>query len=227
MFYRKKRKTLGFTLIEVMISLFLSVMVAFFVYTMMISSYSVYRRISSVSKNANSIRFFISSFERSIRYSCDFDEVSVGSNKYELKFKMYDPSRGVMIFERYYFVGGGSFIRSESKGSTQTGLGGATDYNTGTLGLLKKDIILAADNRTVETVVISNRVRTVYFWRTPYVANRYVRLNLGVVYDDVIDASQNSDTGQIIVTGNTEINTAGTLQKRLYTFRFLNSNNNL
>ena len=221
MFYRKKRKTLGFTLIEVMISLFLSVMVAFFVYTMMISSYNVYRKLSTVSKNANSIRFFISSIEKSVRYAHGTPTIS----ETEFRFDTFDGNRNCMITERYFFDGGGTFKENYGVSTSTTALAAATDYyraNSGKkLGLLKKEIRIKSDDRVVETVVVSNVIRTIYYSKDEASTLVFKRLNLGVVYDNVVDGSQDDD-GKIVFGGETEYNTDATIERRLYCFRYMN-----
>lgn len=214
----KKNRKIGFTLIEVMVSLFLSVMVAMFVYTMMISSYNAYRRLSSVSKNANSIRYFIESFGNSIKNANRVPVEGVYNGSVSLTFKRYDSSYNDIIQERYYFSGGSEFIKSSSASVSVT----TSTHHSTTLGLLKKDV-LSKDGKVLETITISNIIRTVYFNSpAPAGTDRFRKMNLGVIYDDVVDGNVNKTTGKIEnrADGMTEMLTNATINRRVYSFDF-------
>ena len=210
----KKNYRVGFTLIEVMVSLFLSAMVAFFVYTMMISSYNSYRRISSVSRNANSIRYFVETFGNSIK-NCN-KLPTFTSNI--LTFERYDKNYNEVIMEKYYFSDGSSFIQSSTASVSVT----TSTYHNEILGLLKKDIY-RLDGSLIETIIISNIIRTIYFdWPTPSANDRFRKFNFGIIYDDVVDGKINKATGKIEakIDGMTEILNENTLNRRIYCFCF-------
>ena len=210
MFFKKKLKLLGFTLIEVMVTLVLSVLVSFFVYTMMMSSYNSFRRLSSVSKNANSIRFFVSSINNSIKnakaFSCSTSELS---------FTRYDVHRNQLVTERYFFSEGGSIAPNYSKSTNIATLNSQTGSS---LGVLKKEV-KSSGGTVIETVVVSNVIRAIYYNVTES-GVRYKRLNLGVVYDDIVDGKQNATTGKIENkgTGDTEMATEYTLSRIILCF---------
>jgi len=210
-------KKTGFTLIEVLISLFLSAMVAFFVYTMMISSYDAYRRISSVSRNANSIRYFITNISNSIKNSQVLPVKAGSTGNISLTFTVYDKQYEAVVKEKYYFTDGSEFVENaESSVSIST-----ITHHSETLGVLKKDII--KDGKVVETLTISNIIRTIYFsWTGPSTVARHRKMNLGVIYDDIVDGRVNKSTGKIEArTDNmTEMLDEGTLTRRLFCFCF-------
>ena len=209
----------GFTLIEVMVSLFLSVMVAFFVYTMMISSYNSYRRLSSISKNANSIRYFITSFSNSIKYCEKTPEVSTMPDGGKcIIFTRYDKVYNDTIKERYYFSSGGELIQKDTYSVNVAG----APYNSGKLGLFKKDL-LRADDTLIETITISNIIRTIYFYcPAPGGTDRLRKMNVSVIYDDVIDGNIDKDSGVMKARADdkTEMKTTDTLTRRLFCFCF-------
>ena len=222
MFDIKNKNLFGFTLIEMMISLFLSVMVAFFVYTMMISSYNAYNRLSSLSKNANSIRFFLKSIENSIKYSVSFNPSGTPAN--ELVFERFTTNPvnptgpKIRIRERYYFEGGsskGTILRDEDK--SKNGVLSTDLYYKNALGLLKKDIIIVAENRKIETVVVSNIIRTIYFFDiNANTTRKYKTFYLGVIYDDVVNGQQTL-TGNIVSGNGTEMS-GDTINRRQFCF---------
>lgn len=223
MFDIKNKNLLGFTLIEMMISLFLSVMVAFFVYTMMISSYNAYNRLSSLSKNSNSIRFFLKSIENSIKYSVSFNPAGTTPAN-ELIFERFTTNPvnptgpKIRIRERYYFEGGsskGTILSDEAK--SKNGVLSADNYYKQGLGLLKKDVIIVSENRKVETVVMSNIIRTIYFFADDAGATRkYKTFYLGVIYDDVVNGQQTL-TGNIVSGNGTEMS-SDTINRRQFCF---------
>lgn len=220
----KKANKTGFTLIEVMVSLFLSVMVAFFVYTMMISSYTAYRRLSSVSKNANSIRYFITNISNSIKY-CDglpVEETSAVHGKC-LVFRRYDQYLNENVKEKYYFSGGLGYLIKSSSCSVNVN---TASYYSSSLGLLKKDIC-RLDDTVIESVTVSNIIRAIYFDWVPATlstanAERAAKMHLGVIYDDVIDGRVNQSSGKIELKndGSTEWLNSDTLGRRLFCFCF-------
>ncbi|MCR4662593.1 MAG: prepilin-type N-terminal cleavage/methylation domain-containing protein [Endomicrobiaceae bacterium] len=215
----KKNRKIGFTLIEVLVSLFLSVMVAVFVYTMMISSYNAYRRLSSVSKNANSIRYFIESFSNSVKYANRVPVESIYSGSVSLTFKRYDNVVNDIIQERYYFSGGSEFVKSSSASVSVS----TANHHCETLGVLKKDILTKDGSKVLETITVSNVIRTVYFNSpTPAPNDRFRKMNIGVIYDDVVDGNVNKTTGKLEkrADGLTEMLSEATLNRRVYTFDF-------
>ncbi len=207
MFKTKNKNLLGFTLIEMMISLFLSVMVAFFVYTMMISSYNAYNRLSSLSKNANSIRFFISSINNSAMYAWNFENTTT-----ELRFYRYDKHHRKEVMDKYFFEGGGTLVNDGTRSTTVAGINGAA-YNSNLRTLFVKEVWIGG--KIYERVVVSNIIRGIYFSVSG--PNKYRRLNLGVIYDDVVNAKQSESTGQIISASEmNDVNT--TINRRLFCF---------
>lgn len=202
MFTKNKNRILGFTLIEVMITLILSVMVSFFVYTMVMSSYTAFRRLLSVSKNSNSIRFFVSSIQNSVRNA---HEISIDGTS--MTFKRFDTNLGVYVTEKYYFSEGGSIVRNSAKSTRYSSLKADTGA---ALGVLKKEVTVSGTVR--ERIVVSNVIRTIYYYVPT--TGTYQRIHLGVVYDDVIDGKQTS-TGKLASkeTGGTEIGTNDTLAR--------------
>lgn len=217
----KKYKKFGFTLIEVMVSLLLSAMVAFFVYTMLLSSYSGYNRLSFSSKNTSSIKFFTTVFNNSVKYANATPTVEYGTSGtvQALTFNRYDKNYKRMVNEKYYFSDGGEFILDQNL-SVST----VTTHFCKTLGLLKKDIIF--DGKVQETIVVSNIIRTIYYYyptSAPTNFKRYRRMDVCVVYDDVVNAKVNKTTGKIEEKeGNmTQMgDNNSTINRRLFTYAF-------
>lgn len=207
MSFKKKHVVLGFTLIEVMVTLVLSVMVSFFVYTMMMSSYTAFRRLSSVSKNANSIRFFVSSISNSSRNAC---KMYVSGNA--LCFDRFDQNRNKYVTESYYFENGGNLTLDATKSTSVATL---NSQKGSSLGVLKKKV--TSGGTVLETVVVSNVIRVIYY---SFDFDRYKRLNLGVVYDDIVDGKQNATTGKLEDKGTntTEMGTDYTLSRIILCF---------
>lgn len=213
-------KRTGFTLIEVLISLFLSAMVAFFIYTMMISAYNAYRRISSVSRNANSIRYFVTNISNSIKNAraIPIKGTRPDTGATTLTFSVYSKQYKAIVKETYFFEDGSELIENANSSvsvSTNT-------RHSETMGVLKKEII-NSDNQVLETLIISNIIRTIYFsWSGPSAVARHRKMNLGVIYDDVIDGQVNKDTGKLEARADnmTEMLDEGTITRRLFCFCF-------
>ena len=217
----KKCSKKGFTLIEIMVSLFLSVLVAFFVYTMMISSYTAYRRLSSISKNANSIRYFITNFSNSIKYSETIPVKGTVNGQTSITFTVYDKNLNTYIKEKYYFVDtavGGGFVENAGYSVSDA----TTVPYCSTLGLLKKDIC-RLDDSVIESIVISNVIRTIYFdWPAAPANYRLRQMNLSVIYDDIIDGKIDKSSGKVSekADGSTEMLNNDTITRRLFNFCF-------
>jgi prepilin-type N-terminal cleavage/methylation domain-containing protein len=214
---KKQNGKKGFTLIEVMVSLFLSVLVAFFVYTMMISSYTAYKRLASISQNANSLRFFTDVISKSIKY-CDsvyFDSV----NK-RLCFEVFDVTRDEKVKEEYYFSTGTGLVEHEVKSKKDN-----NTVNSTTLGVFKKDIRRISDNHLYNTIAVSNIIRTIYFYiNNPPANSRFFKtLTLSVIYDDVVGGNVSRDEGatqgviQASADGLTEMD-SDTINQRMMVF---------
>ncbi len=214
---RKQDSKKGFTLIEVMVSLFLSVLVAFFVYTMMISSYTAYKRLSSISQNANSIRFFTDTISKSIKY-CEtvyFDSI----NK-RLCFEVYDIVRREKVREEYYFTTGTGLVEHKAKSKKDNNA-----VNSTTLGVFKKDIRRISDNHLYNTIAVSNVIRTIYFYiNNPPANSRFLKtLTLSVIYDDVVGGNVSRAEGatqgvmQAGADGMTEMD-SDTINQRMMVF---------
>lgn len=216
---KKKYLIFGFTLMEVMVSLFLSVMVSFSVYTMMISSYNAYNRISSVSKNANSIRFFITTFSNSIEQAYKLPDEAGGADNKILTFSRYDKKYGKKIEEKYFFEGGSELRKDATNSVSVTTI----THHSETLGVLKRETIV--DGKVKEKIIVSNIIRSIYYSITTE-ASGFKRMNIGVIYDDVVDGKVNTDTGKMEARadGATEMS-LDTLCRRVFCFRFRDNNN--
>lgn len=192
----------AFTLIEVMVSLILAAMVAFFVYSMMIYSYEGFARISSASKNSNNIRFFISSLRNSSMYA---RSIKVESSK--LKFIRYDNNEKAEIEEHYYFTSGGEL---SNNGTYATSLSLSTPYAE-TRGLFVKETYKSGEK--IQTVLVANNIRTIYYQITT--SGSFVKLNLGVIYDEILNAKINDDGSAV---QNAQESASFDLKMRLFCF---------
>ncbi len=178
----------AFTLIEVMVSLFLAAMIAFFVYTMMVYSYEGFNRLTDASKNSDNIRFLISSLRNSLMYA---NEVTINSSGFTIK--RYDKSTNNNITETYTFESGGKFV-NKAFSNLISGLNTYTDY--GDRGLLFRK-----NTTSNEKVLVSNCVRAIYYdVTTPAnIGNEgggFKKITLGIVYDDILDG-KTGNTGAV------------------------------
>lgn len=204
----------GFTLIEVLVSLLLSAMVAFFVYTMMLSSYSAYNRFSSTSKNAGSIRYFLTLFSNSIKYTTSKPQITTGA----MIFKCYDKASNKNVEERYYFDGGGDFVESDKY---SLNVSSSAAYPEKELGVLKRQI--KSGTTVLEDSVVSNIVRRIYYYIPAKKATEdYGHMNFCIIYDDVVDGKVDSATGKMQAKSNnmTEMNTTNTITRAAYRYFF-------
>lgn len=193
----------AFTLIEVMVSLILAAMVAFFVYSMMIYSYEGFARISSASKNSNNIRFFISSLRNSCMYA---KSIKVESSK--LKFVRYDNNEKAEVEEHYYFKSGGQLANN---GTYATSLSLSTPYSE-TRGLLVKETYNKLGEK-IQTVLVANNIRTIYYQINT--SGSFTKLNLGVIYDEILNAKINDDGSAV---QNAQESASFDLKMRLFCF---------
>jgi hypothetical protein len=185
----------AFTLVEVMISLFLATMVAFFVYTMMIYSYEGFNRLTDATKNSDNIRFLISSLQNSITYA-----KSITTNSTGFTITRYDKNTNSNITETYTFENGGKFV-NKAFANLVSNINNYSDYGD-SRGLLFKKI-------GTEKVLVSNCIRCIYYNNTK-VSNGLRKLTLGIVYDEVL----NGRVGNSGAVSNNAANTMSTELKR-------------
>ena len=194
-----------FTLIEVMVSLFLAAMIAFFVYTMMVYSYEGFNRLTDASKNSDDIRFLISHLRNSLTYA-----KTVTFSASELTVTRYDKNANKNVTETYTFESGGKFVNKPFSNLISY-LNTYSDY--GNRGLLFRKV----EN---EKILVSNCVRAVYYdITTPsdiaVEGGGFKKVTLGIVYDEVLGGKKNTD-GSV---GNNSIDTTSyELKRRLVSF---------
>lgn len=195
----KNHRTIkAFTLIEVMVSLFLAAMVAFFIYTMMIYSYEGFNRLTDASKNSDNIRFFISSLQNSLTYA-----KSMTTNTSGFTITRYNNGTNSVITETYTFENGGKFVNKDFS-NLVSHINTYTDYGD-TRGLLYKTV-------GNEKILVSNCIRCIYFNNTK-VTNGLRKLTIGIVYDDILNGKVGS-TGA--VTDNNKNTMSSELKRRLF-----------
>ena len=90
----------GFTLVEMMVAILLSAIVIFFSYTMTISAYKMFSKVSKTANNFNSPQFFEEVFKRSLTDAYDID---INSDK--IVCKRYDPKLDKDVHD-IYWIGG-------------------------------------------------------------------------------------------------------------------------
>lgn len=182
----------AFTLIEILVAITISGMLAFFVYTMMIYSYQGYSRLNSVSKNSNSFRSLILSLQNSMKYA---DDVSVVTDK--IVFERYDKLYNDDVQETYYFNSGNRIMnKSDYVINLSTNL-----PCTAGRGLLYKDVRIKGSGVLKSRILMSNSIRNIYCKLDKTAPNKYIRLTLGIMYDDVIDGKIQDD-GSIVENNN-------------------------
>ncbi|MBQ3834666.1 MAG: prepilin-type N-terminal cleavage/methylation domain-containing protein [Elusimicrobia bacterium] len=113
----------AFTLVEMIVAVVLSSILIFFAYTMTISAYRIFSRMSDSSKNSNSIRFFEESFRKSVK-GCT--EWAISSDKRTIAFLRYDPnikSGGDWVVDKYTFDSPFTMVQGASS------ISGSTSYS--------------------------------------------------------------------------------------------------
>lgn len=169
----------GFTLIEVMVSLILSAIVIFFIYTMMTVSYTSYSKLFGVSQQKNDTRFFETMIKKSIANAA---YVKMLPSKFS--FGYYDIYLGIYRLDEYSFTTG-SFTNSLAL-AVNPPTTEATIPSTNRI--LKLTVYNAGasytGNTVVRTEIILQNVNALYYHenKTAVMDN----ISLGLIYNRVL-----------------------------------------
>ena len=187
MFFTKK----GFTLVELMVAVVLSAIVIFFSYTMTISAYKMFSKVSNTSNNFNSSLFFEEYFTRLFE---DAFEISFSGSK--ITARRFDPNikNGSTVKDDYSFEkkGGGGSVQFTKVGTNQhfdsvVNLNNFSD-EPGTANLIVRT---PGAGLKIEDVVLLSNIKAFYYRVNTIGAGvagqEHLRnITIGVVYDDYI-----------------------------------------
>lgn len=175
----KVKNKKAFTLIEVIVSIVLSAIVIFFVYTMMTVSYTSYSKLFDVSQQKNNTRFFESMIKKSIE-----NAVYVQMLPSKFSFGYYDENLGFYRLDEYSFTTG-AFTNSAALAfnppTTEASIPSTNRvlvmkvYNAGAS---------YTGNTLVRTEVILENVNAIYYYedKTGIMDN----ISLGLIYNKVL-----------------------------------------
>lgn len=188
MFFKKK----GFTLVEMMVAILLSAIVIFFSYTMTISAYKMFSRISKSSKNFNNIQFFEEVLKKSIT---EAQTISFSSNKKEMKCTRYDKNIGEFVVDVYSFPedSAGKFDNVVGKQYDSFPQNIITDNKMfGSTKLLLRTELLSGTVLSSNVLVLDN-IRAFYYRPNKYPGStgsnpaiHWDNIMIGVVYEEQI-----------------------------------------
>lgn len=186
MFSKKK----GFTLVELMVAVVLSAIVIFFSYTMTISAYKMFSKVSKTSNNFNSSLFFEEYFTRLFE---DAFVISFSGSK--ITARRFDPNikNGKVVKDDYSFEkkgGSGSiqFIKVNTHDYFDSVIDPESIPDNGTADLIVRT---PGAGLKIEDVVLLSNVRAFYYKVNTIDAagagtNHLRNITIGVVYDDYI-----------------------------------------
>ena len=192
-----KKFNSAFTLVEIMISLFLSVIVVFFSYTMMIASYKVYENLANASSTSNDIRFLETMLRNSIMSA---DDINTSSSYIECH--RYDSNRensfsyknGIYVQDIYKLSDGKTFVSSKAY-SEDPSLVSSPSSTRATLSLeilsseldssySSSSVIIDGDNKRT----VLKCVREIYYYENADASTTGTlkEITIGVIYDKVL-----------------------------------------
>ncbi|MFA7073791.1 MAG: prepilin-type N-terminal cleavage/methylation domain-containing protein [Endomicrobiaceae bacterium] len=184
----------AFTLIEVMVSIILSAIIIFFIYTMMTVSYTSYSKLFGVSQQKNNTRFFESMMKKSIENS-----VYVQMLPSKFSFGYYDDNLGIYRRDDYSFTTG-SFTNSKALSSNPpTVMASIPSANR----VLVMRVYNAGSNYTgntlIRTEVILENVNAVYYYMDSTGIMR--NISIGLIFNKVLsDGEVNYEIRTFIFT---------------------------
>jgi len=180
----------AFTLIEVMVCMILTAIVAFFIYTMMLSAHRTYFKLFSVSRQRNDVRYFETLIKKSIANAQGYE---VNGNK--LIFKYYDTSTNKYRVDEYDC---GSALASDATGSNINSLLGKSNMEikssySGTNGTdirltSKQGASYGSGTTLINNEIVMKNINKVFFYiKQPYPHHNVPVFELAVVYNRTLD----------------------------------------
>lgn len=186
MFFKKR----GFTLVEMMIAILLSAIVIFFSYTLTISAYKMFSKISKTSKNYNNIQFFEEVLKKSIT---EAQSISFTPDKKEMRCTRYDKNIGDFVVDVY------SFENSSCKFGNEVG----EQYESFPKNIIKDNKMfgptklflkteLVSGTASAPKVLVLNNIRAFYYRPNKYPAGgqnsavHWDNIMIGVAYEEQI-----------------------------------------
>jgi len=176
----KRQKLKAFTLVEVLTATFLSGIVAAFVYIMITASYEYFNRLNSVSRFSNNLRFLTNSLRLSVTNAFYINVISSNKLVFERQddYNKDDASDSLdLVREEYIFPDGAARFKNSLQYSITVDT--TTAPFNATRGMLYKDTYV--DGVFKSRILMANNIRTIFYTISSN------KLNLGLVYDEVID----------------------------------------
>lgn len=186
----------AFTLVEMMISLVLSVIVIFFAYTMVVTSHTLYKKMSMGSSDVNDYRFLEDMLKNSIMGA---DEIIVTATGIECR--RYDVNRtnsfglknGIYVKDIYGLSASKNFVLSVANSADPS----IVVTPSATTGVLSLEIYNALDASYSGSVLITggtakktilNGVRDVYYSINPdsSAVGTLMEIQIGIIYDKIL-----------------------------------------
>ncbi len=179
MFFTKK----GFTLVEMMVAILLSAVVIFFSYTLTISAYKMFSKVSSTSKGFNNIQFFEEILKKSITES-----ESVVFNNSSIICTRYDVVLREKVRDTYTFESSSGFFGNlVGKEYDVFPFNIPNDKRFGATKLFMKTEVLSGHALPETQVLVLNNVRAFYYRPNKYPGGTGAHLDnvtIGIIYDD-------------------------------------------
>ena len=185
----------AFTLVEVMVCIILTAIVAFFIYTMMLSAHKTYFKLFSVSRQKNDIRYFETLIKRSVSSAQVYE-----LNGNQLIFKYYHwNSASASLKYRVDVYSCGSALKSDATGSNIEDLMGKknTEIKSSYSGTTDTTIYLTVyegssyENAIASTPIMSNEVVmenvNKLFYYKKQISNTTPVWHMAVVYNRTLD----------------------------------------
>ena len=188
----------AFTLVELLVSIILMGIISFFVYTMVIYSYGGFYKLSSHSKNFDDIKFLISSLRNSV-ISTEEIRNSGGQSFFCTRYGKYSGFWG-KITEEYKFLDGNRLENSAYYARIiDLSMVPISKYPN-TRGELYK-ITYIYDMRGTRLFTFKNKISSCIRKIFYYFDSGMNRLDMYVVYDDVVDGVLGRDTESYTTKG--------------------------
>ena len=187
----------AFTLVELLVSIILTGIIAFFVYTMVIYSYGGFCKLSSHSRNFDDIKFLISSLRNTV-ISAEEIRNSGGQSFFCTRYDKYYDFCG-KIEEEYKFLDGNRLENNVYAKAIDIKSIPISKYpNTrGELYRITYIYDMSGVRRFVFKNKISSCIRQIFY----YFDSGMNRLDMYVIYDDVIGGVLGKDKESYVTKG--------------------------
>jgi prepilin-type N-terminal cleavage/methylation domain-containing protein len=174
----------GFTLVEMMVAILLSAIVIFFSYTLTISAYKMFSKVSSTSQKSNSIKFFEEALKKSIT---EAETVKFESNK--ITCTRYDMNLNHKVKDTYTLEEGncnfGNLVGKEY--DVFPNIIPADKIFKSTKLFVKTEFV-GGGSWSSPKILVLNNVRAFYYRpnKYPSTGSHLDNVTIGIIYDDYV-----------------------------------------